>query len=46
MLQNGQITDFAKKIIPTLGQIISGTKGDKDKPIFLYIMTESIRSIT
>ncbi len=33
MLQNGQMTDLWK-IRPTLGQIIFGTKCDRDKLIF------------
>ncbi len=34
MLQNVQLTDFFLNIRPTLGQIISGTKCDRDNPIF------------
>ncbi len=34
MLQNGQITDFGEKIDQLRGHIISGTKCDRDKPIF------------
>ncbi len=34
LLQKCQITDFCKTNRPTLGQIISGTKCDRDKPIF------------
>ncbi len=33
MLENHQMTDFAWKIRPTLVQIVSGTKYDRDKPI-------------
>ncbi len=34
LLQKCQITDLCKKNRPTLGQIISGTKCDRDKQIF------------
>ncbi len=34
MLQNGQMIDFVQNITPNLGQIISGTKCDRDKQFF------------
>ncbi len=44
MFQNGQITYFCGKMRPTLGQIISGTKCDRDKPIFFCRKRGSIRA--
>ncbi len=34
LLHQCQMTDFCEKNRPTLGQIISGAKCDRDKPIF------------
>ncbi len=44
LLQKCQMTDLCKKNRPTLGQIISGTKCDRDKTDFFCRKRGSIRS--
>ncbi len=44
LLQKCQMTDFCEKNRPNLGQILSGTKCDRDKHIFFHRKRGSIRS--
>ncbi len=44
MLEIGEMTGFDDFFLPNLGQIISGTKCDRDKPNFSREKGVSIRS--